>query len=342
MPTHFEIPTRPFTPPRWLAGLSRYEKPDLRKATWQLLDTLVPYLGLWILMVAMLQRGISYWFLLPPIVIAAGLTLRTFIFFHDCGHGSFFASRRANRILGFIAGVLTFTPYDEWTRAHAMHHATAGDLDRRGIGDVWTMTVEEYLAAPWRRRLTYRVYRNPVVMFVLAPPVMFVIAQRFAHRGASKQQRESVLFTNLTILAIILLASATIGLKAYLLIQLPIISLAAAVGVWLFYVQHQFEEDYWARHQHWDPVKAALEGSSYYKLPKVLQWFSGNIGLHHIHHLRPRIPNYNLQRCYDDTPELQEVKPLTIARSFGSLFLNLWDEPNQKLVAFGSLRRGRS
>ena len=341
MSTASDTPAKPFIAPDWLRGLSRFEKPDLRKATWQLLDTLVPYLALWALMVWMVQRGVSYWLVLPLTVVAAGLVLRTFIFFHDCGHGSFFASRRANRILGYISGVLTFTPFDSWTRAHAMHHATTADLDRRGIGDVWTMTVAEYLAAPWRTRLVYRVYRNPVVMFVLAPPLMFVVAQRFPHPGAGKPQRDSVLYTNLALLAIVVVASQTIGLGTYLMIQLPIIWVAASVGVWLFYVQHQFEDDYWARHHNWDPIRAALEGSSYYKLPKVLQWFSGNIGLHHIHHLRPRIPNYHLQWCYDSTPELQAVKPLTIARSFKSLFLNLWDEPNQQLIAFGALRRQR-
>ena len=219
-----------------------------------------------------------------------------------------------------------------------MHHATVGDLDRRGTGDVYVMTVDEYLAAPKLKRIAYRLFRNPLVMFGLGPASVFLIAHRFSHKGARKRHRFSVYFTNLAIAAIIGVASLTIGFRTYLLVQLPIILIAAAVGVWLFYVQHQFEGVYWARHESWDPMRAALEGASYYKLPKVLQWFTGNIGLHHIHHVRPRIPNYNLQRCYDEVAAMQAVEPLTIRKSLRSLQLHLWDESNQKLVGFRSLR----
>jgi omega-6 fatty acid desaturase (delta-12 desaturase) len=270
-------------------------------------------------------------------LVAAGLLVRIFIFFHDCGHGSFFSSPRANTILGYISGILTFTPYHSWRRAHAGHHATSGNLDRRGVGDVWTMTVEEYRAAPRRTQIAYRIYRNPVVMFGLGPAISFLIAQRFPQKGSKRRETLSVLITDVAIVAIIVTASLTIGLGTYLLIQLPIILIGGALGIWLFYVQHQYEGVYWARKETWDATKAALEGSSYYKLPKVLRWFTGNIGLHHIHHLRPRIPNYKLQQCYDQVPAMQEVQPLTIRKSLKSLRMNLWDEEQQELVTFRSL-----
>jgi len=326
------------TRPDWYQSILKYDQPSLRKAIGQLIDTFVPYFALWALMVRTVQSGHAYWVTLALAIVAAALLVRIFIFFHDCCHGSFFASRRANRILGYISGMLTFTPYEDWRRSHAGHHATAGDLDRRGTGDVWTLTVEEYLAAPGLRRLVYRFFRNPLVMFGLGPAFVFLLAQRFPHKGTRKRERNSVVFTDLAILAIIGVASVTIGLRAYALIQLPIMLVASTIGVWLFYVQHQFEGVYWARHEVWDPMRAALEGSSYYKLPRVLQWFTGNIGLHHIHHVRPRIPNYNLQQCYDDTPALQAVRPLTIRRSLQSLRMNLWDEKRQKLVSFRSLK----
>ena len=324
--------------PNWYQTLSKYGQSNLQKAIWQLLNTLIPYFALWVLMVHTVHQRYSYWITLALVVVAAALLVRIFIFFHDCCHGSFFASRRANRILGYISGILTFTPYEDWRRSHAGHHATAGDLDRRGVGDIWTLTVKEYLAAPRPKRLAYQLFRNPVVMFGLGPAVVFLIAQRFSHKGARKRERYSVIFTNLAILAIIGMAGLTIGLRAYLLIQLPIMLIAGAIGVWLFYVQHQFEGVYWARHEAWDPMRAALEGSSYYRLPEVLQWFTGNIGLHHIHHLRPRIPNYNLQQCYNDVPAMQAVEPLTIRRSIKSLWMNLWDEEQQKLASFRSLK----
>jgi omega-6 fatty acid desaturase (delta-12 desaturase) len=319
----------------WYRSLSKYEKPDLMKAIWQIINTFVPYIALWALMVWMIRTGVSYWYTLPLIVVAAGLLVRVFIFFHDCCHGSYFASRRANKILGYISGILTFTPYEDWQLSHAGHHATSGDLDRRGIGDIWTLTVEEYLAAPKKTQFAYRILRHPCILFVLGSVAMFLIFQRFPHKGARQRERTGVAITNVALLAILVLASFTIGLRTYLLIQLPIICLAGALGIWLFYIQHQFEGGvYWERHQNWDPVKAALEGSSYYKLPKVLQWFSGNIGLHHIHHLKPRIPNYNLQKCYDDVSALQTIEPITLRQSFKSVFLNLWDESAQKMVSF--------
>jgi omega-6 fatty acid desaturase (delta-12 desaturase) len=318
--------------------LAEYAKSDPRKAIWQLVNTLIPYAILWYLMIRSIQLGYSYWLTLGLAVVASGLMVRIFIFFHDCTHGSFFASRRANKIVGYITGILTFTPYDDWRHTHSVHHATAGDLDRRGVGDVWTMTVDEYLEAPRLQKLAYRLFRHPLITFGLGPSFMFLIVHRFPHKGATKRQRRSVWLTNLALLAIIVVAALTIGLQTYLLIQLPMMIIAGAAGVWLFYIQHQYEKVYWARHEEWDPIQAALEGSSYYKLPKVLQWFTGNIGLHHVHHLRARIPNYNLQECHDNVPVAQAVEPLTIRTSLRSLWLHLWDERNGVLVSFRALK----
>ncbi|GDX39788.1 fatty acid desaturase [Armatimonadota bacterium] len=324
----------------WYRALTKYEKPHSGKAGWQLFNTFVPYITLWAIMVYMLQHGVPYWQVLPLALLASGFLVRIFIFFHDCGHGSFFSSRTLNRIVGYICGVLTFTPYEEWRLAHAGHHAHAADLERRGEGDIWTMTIEEFQAAPKRTQLAYRFYRNPLVLFVFGPPIMFMLLSRRPHKGADKRERMSIIITNLAILAILGLASVTIGLRAYLMIQIPVMGIAAIIGVWMFYVQHQYTGVYWARHDEWDPMRAALEGSSYYKLPKIFQWFSGNIGLHHIHHLRPRIPNYNLQKCYNEVPVFQEVKPITFWKSLAYMGLHLWDEKNQRLISFRELKRG--
>ena len=290
-------------------------------------------------MVRVVQAGGAWLWCLPPLLVAAAsFQIRIFIIFHDCTHSSFFASRRANRLVGYVAGTINFTPYEDWRHSHLVHHATVADLERRGTGDIWTMTVAEYLAAPPLKRLLYRVFRTPLVLFVLSPIFLFLVVQRFPRKDTSPLERFSVLFTDLLLLAVLMVMAATIGLRTYLLIQIPLMALAGAAGVWFFYVQHQFSGVYWARHESWDPIRAALEGASYYKLPKVLQWISGNIGLHHLHHLRPRIPNYNLQPGQDATPVLHLVKPLTLRASLRSLFLNLWDETNQQLVSFRALR----
>lgn len=324
----------------WFRSLGKYEQPSVPRAVWQLANTLLPYAALWALMVSMLKRGAPVWLLIPPALLAAAFLVRIFIIFHDCGHGSFFASRLANRVVGYACGVLTFTPFDEWRHTHAIHHTTVGDLDRRLGGDVWTLTVDEFHGLPKRQQLVYRVYRHPLTLFVFGPPILFLISQRLPGKGAEREERNSVAITNLAIAAVLAAAWATIGLRTYLLIQIPLMWLAGAAGIWLFYVQHQFEGVYWARHGDWDPIRAAIQGSSYYRLPKVLQWFSGNIGLHHIHHLRPRIPNYNLQRCYDEVPELHVDQPLTLWASLRCLSLNVWDEASKKLVSFSAIARG--
>jgi len=315
----------------------KFAHANFTKACWQILDTLVPYGVLWALMIHAVQQGYPYWITLTLAVIAAGILVRIFILFHDCCHGSFLPSRPANTILGYVSGILIFTPFEQWRYTHAVHHATAGDLDRRGTGDIWTMTTMEYLAAPRLKRLAYRIYRNPFILFIPGPILLFLFFQRFSRKGAKKRERMSVVWTNLSILLLVFVASLTIGLKNYLLIQFPVIALAGSFGLWLFYLQHQFENVYWARHASWDPLRVALEGSSYLKLPKVLQWFTGNIGLHHIHHARPTIPNYYLQQCCDETPLFQTVTPLTLRTSIKSLRLGLYDEDQKKLIRFRAL-----
>ena len=306
---------------------------------WQLVNTLVPYTALWCLMYLSLR--VSWWLALPLAVLAAGFLVRVFIIFHDCGHGSFLPSRRANDILGFITGVLTFTPYYHWRWEHALHHATSGDLDRRGTGDVWTLTVQEYLEASRWKRFAYRLARNPLVLFGLAPLFMFLIKMRLPAAEAGRRERHSVAWTNLALVGVAACLSWLFGLKAYLLLQTLIIMVAGTAGLWLFYVQHQFEGVYWKRGADWDYALAALKGSSFYKLPKVLQWFSGNIGFHHIHHLSPRIPNYHLEKCHRAEPLFQTVKPVTLFASLKSLTFRLWDEQRQKLVGYRALRAVR-
>jgi omega-6 fatty acid desaturase (delta-12 desaturase) len=320
----------------WRQAVASYQSPDLRRSLWQIVNTFVPYIVLWILMVRSL--AVSYWLTLALAVPAAGFLVRIFIFFHDCGHGSFFKSQRANDILGIITGILTFTPYYAWRRAHAIHHATAGDLDRRGVGDIWTLTVQEYLAAPTWKRLAYRIFRFPPVTFLIGPIVVFLILQRFPTGEKAPRERLSVWATDLALLGVAALMSALIGLPAYLLIQMPVMVIAGAAGVWLFYVQHQFEDTYWERHANWDFATSAMQGASFYRLPKVLQWFSGNIGFHHIHHLSPKIPNYKLPACFAANPIFQQVTPITLRSSLKSLGLHLWDEESRRLVGFGHLK----
>ena len=316
----------------WRAAVAKYETPSLFRSLRQIANTIVPYFAIVCLMY--LTLDISYWITLALAIPAAGFLTRDFIIFHDCGHGSFFKSRKANQIVGFLAALLTFMPSYYWSHHHASHHANAGDLDHRGEGDVWTLTVQEYLAAPrWKQRF-YRFYRNPFVLFGVAPLYLFFVHYRYWRSGDSARVRWSAMRTNLALVAIVIVASLTIGFKAYVMIQLPIILLAGSIGIWLFYVQHQFENTYWARHEEWSYVRHALEGSSFYKLPRLLQWFSGNIGFHHVHHLSPRIPNYNLQKCHESHPMFQAVKHITLWSSFRSLGFRLWDEDHKKLVGF--------
>jgi acyl-lipid omega-6 desaturase (Delta-12 desaturase) len=321
----------------WRQAVAGYQSADRRRSIGQLANTVVPYFVLWYVMVGSLE--VSYWLTLALAVVAAAFLVRIFIFFHDCGHGSFFRSRKANDVVGIVTGVMTFTPYYSWRHSHIVHHATSGDLDRRGVGDVWTLTAREYLAAPWWKRLAYRAFRFPLVTFVVGPPLMFLFVSRIPLMSQSRQDRISVVATDLALLGIAALMSAIIGLKSYLTIQFPVMALASMAGVWMFYVQHQFEGTYWERHKDWDFVDSAMQGASYYRLPRVLQWFTGNIGFHHIHHLSPRIPNYKLQQCFSESILLQQVKPITLRSSLRSMHLRLWDEDSRQRVGFAALKR---
>ena len=319
----------------WRAVVAKYQRPSLWRSLWQIVNTFIPYFAL--LYVMYLSLAYSYWLTLGLAVVAGGLLLRVFIIFHDCCHGSFFASRKANDILGMIAGFLVFTPYNRWRYEHAVHHATSGDLDHRGIGDVYTMTVNEYRNASRLDRLKYRLFCHPIVLLGIGPLYIFLISHRFCRRESSRKERLNVYATNIALLALMMVMASTIGLQQYVLIHLPVILVAATVGVWFFYVQHQFEDAYWEHNETWDFATAALQGSSYFKLPKVLQWFSGNIGLHHIHHLSARIPNYYLQKCHDETPFFQNAHIITLGSSLKTLSFHLWDEEQRKMISFRQL-----
>ncbi len=316
----------------WKAIVARYQKPVLWRSLWQLANSIIPYVALWCLMVWSLD--VSYWLTVPLVVLAGGFLVRIFIVSHDCGHGSFFRSRMANDITGTVTGLLCFTSYYHWRWEHSVHHATAGDLDRRGTGDVWTLTVEEYLNASRWKRFAYRLARNPLVLFVIAPLFLFLVLERIPSSKAGKRERYSVYLTNLALALQVAGMCWLIGWKSYLILHLSVLLVAGSAGVWLFYVQHQFEGVYWKRGEEWDYLKAALEGSSFYRLPKVLQWFTGNIGFHHIHHLSPRIPNYNLEKCHKAEPLFQTVKPVTLWSSFRAFTFRLWDEQSHRMVGY--------
>ncbi|MCP5539523.1 MAG: fatty acid desaturase [Akkermansiaceae bacterium] len=323
----------------WKQIVSEFEQPHAGRAAWQVINSVGGYALLWVAIYFAMRH--AWWMTIPFIVLAAGMLIRIFIIFHDCGHGSFLKSRRANEIIGFICGVLTFTAFRHWRWEHSVHHASSGDLDRRGVGDIWTLTVQEYLEASRWKRFAYRMARNPLILFGVAPLVLFLIRERFPSAGAKPRDRRSILWTNLALLGMVATMSWIFGLVPYLLIQISMTGLSGAAGIWLFYVQHQFEDTYWERGDEWDYTRAALQGSSFYKLPRVLQWFSGNIGFHHIHHLSPKIPNYNLERCHDSHPIFRDVKPLTLLSSLKSVNFRLWDESNRRLVGYSHLNRVR-
>jgi omega-6 fatty acid desaturase (delta-12 desaturase) len=313
-----------------------YQKPSRARSIWQLVNTLIPYAATWV--AAYYAFQFSFWLALPMIFINGGLMIRTFILFHDCGHQAFFKSKKANDIWGNITGVLTYTPYYYWHRAHAKHHATSANLDKRGYGDVWMMTVDEYLKAPRKERLQYRLYRNPFVMFLLGPLFITLVTHRLVRREARRREKLSVYGTNLGIFLLAIPMIFIMGWKAYLTIQLLTVFFAHVFGIWLFYVQHQFEGVYWSREDGWNFVEASLEGGSFYELPAVLRWFTGNIGYHHVHHLNPRIPNYNLPRCHTEIPALHEIRSVKLFSSLKSLRFRLWDEETKRMVSFGDIK----
>ncbi len=323
-------------PVNWRQIVKKYQGADTSKSVWQLINTFVPYVALWITMYFTVSIS---WPLTLGFAVLAGLFLvRIFIIFHDCGHGSYFKSKKVSSIVGFISGLLTLTPYRHWKWQHAVHHGTSGNLDERGIGDVWTMTVQEYKDSSIWVKLHYRFTRNPIVLFGLVPLGLFVVYQRFAYGKASRKDRNSVYWMNLAIAIYSITMTAIFGFWNFLWIQLIVTAVSGTLGVWLFYVQHQFEDTYWRTGSEWDYTDSAMQGSSFYRLPTILNWFSGNIGYHHIHHLSSRIPNYNLKACHEAEPYFQQVPELTLKSSLKSMRLRLWDEESGKLVGYEILK----
>jgi omega-6 fatty acid desaturase (delta-12 desaturase) len=322
---------------KWKAIVAEYEQPHFWHASWQIVNSIGAYIALWCLMYVSLSA--SLWLTIILVIPAAGLLVRIFIIFHDCVHGSFFKSRRTNMFWGFVTGMLTFTPYTFWRQAHLYHHATSGKLEGRGVGDIWTLTVEEYLQAPRSKKLFYRFVRHPLILFIVGPIFQFLIIQRFPNKGAKLKEKQSVWIMNIALVGFAAMLISIFGTLPWAFIQLSILTVSSSIGVWLFYVQHQFEDAYWVQKKDWNHIEASLRGSSFYKLPVVLQWFTGNIGYHHIHHLSPRIPNYNLELCHNSNPEFAQVKTLTLFSSLKLSNLRLWDENTQQLISFSKLKR---
>jgi omega-6 fatty acid desaturase (delta-12 desaturase) len=320
----------------WRGVLGAYAEPRVSRSLLDLGTSVVPYVALLVAMTFALRVSVLLSLLL--VVPAAAFLIRTFIVFHDCTHGSFMRTRRANDVLGVALGLLVWLPFRGWQHEHAVHHATAGDLDRRGVGDITTLTVAEYQALPAWRRIAYRLFRNPFVMFGLGWLLVLVLKPRFVPRGSRRRVRNSVLRTNLALALIVTAFCMTIGWRDYLLVQGPVFVVAGAVGIWLFYVQHQFEDTYWQAHSAWRYEHAALEGSSYLKLPGVLRFFTGNIGFHHVHHLNVGIPNYNLPTAHNGSERLQSVPELTLRQGLRATRLKLWDEQRGRLVTFREAR----
>jgi omega-6 fatty acid desaturase (delta-12 desaturase) len=332
------VPASPPTTLCWRTHLAVFSTPRLDRSLLDLATSIVPYL---VLMVgSYFALSVSYLLVLAMAIPAAGFLIRTFIVFHDCTHGSFFRSRRANRWVGAVVGLALFMPFLRWQHTHAMHHASAGDLERRGSGDVLTLTVAEYRARGPRGRLAYRLFRHPLVMFGLGPFAIMIVGPRLPAKGARPRMRRSVMRTNLALLVLIAGLCWLVGPIDYLLVQAPAAMLAMASGIWLFYVQHQFEDAYWEQDSDWSWVDAALRGSSYLRLSPVLQFFTGNIGLHHVHHLCAKIPNYNLQAAHESHPALADVPTLSLREALRTTRLKLWDEDTRRMVRFPP-REGR-
>ena len=324
--------------PGWHEVLAAYAQPSFRRGLLEVATSAVPYLVLSVVMY--LTLGVSPLLTIALVIPTAGFLVRVFVVFHDCTHGSLFASKRANARVGTVMGLFVLSPFRRWRHDHAVHHATSGDLERRGVGDIVTLTVAEYRARAWRGRLAYRALRHPLVMFGLGPVFAMIVGPRIVARGARPRMRNSVLGTDAALVVIVGALCWLIGWQDFLIVWAPAAMLAGSVGIWLFYVQHQFEDAYWQSSEEWSYADAALRGSSYLKLPKVLQFFTGNIGLHHVHHLNARIPNYNLQSAHDATPLFADVPTLSLGDGLRAVRLKLWDEDAGRLVTFAQAGRG--
>ncbi|KAB8137888.1 fatty acid desaturase [Gracilibacillus oryzae] len=314
-----------------------YATSQTKKSVIQIINTIIPFFILWILAYQSLSVSIFLSFAFS--IAAAGFMVRTFIIFHDCAHQSFFKNKKINRILGTITGVITHFAFEKWKREHSIHHATSGNLDQRGTGDIWIMTVEEYKQASRFERLQYRLYRHPLVMFGLGPFMLFLYSNRINRKDARKKERWNTYLINIMLVIAYTVIVLTLGWEAVLLVQLPIAYIAGLLGIWLFYVQHQFEDSYFENESEWDYVKAAVDGSSYYKLPKWLEWLTGNIGYHHVHHLAPRVPNYNLDKAHQETPPLHKATTITLKTSLESVRFRLYDEDQKTFVSFKEMKK---
>ena len=332
----------PATAREWAQALAPYRRASATRGIIELAVTVLPFVALWAAML-IASTNCQVWLSFAMAPFAAGLLVRLFMIQHDCGHGGLFPAKRANDWVGRAIGIVTMTPYDHWRRLHAIHHATSGNLDRRGIGDIKTMTVREYFARSWRGRLRYRLYRHPLVMFGLGPLYLFLVENRlpfgFMRKGAMPWLSTMTTNTGILVAAGLLIWSA--GLAPFLIVCLPIIAIGGAVAVWFFYVQHQFEGTTWEAKAGWSQPEAALHGSSFYDLPPPLPWFSGNIGVHHVHHLSSGIPFYRLSEVLRNHPELRKVGRLTLRDSLACVRLALWDEEKRQMVSFGEARASR-
>ncbi|MDB5085254.1 MAG: fatty acid desaturase [Bacilli bacterium] len=325
--------------PDWKKDIAPFERSDIKRSLWQLANSIVPFLLLWYL--AYLSLSVSIWITLALAIPTAGFFIRIFIIFHDCAHHSFFKNRKANELIGIVTGILVSFPYHQWKYEHAVHHATSSNLNRRGTGDIWTLTVNEYLALSPLHKTIYQVYRNPLVMFGMGPIHLFLIEYRSNRKGAGRKECLNTHVTSLVRAGIVGLLCWALDWKGVLLLEASVLYLSGMLGIWLFYVQHQFEDTYFQKEDIWDYVSAAIKGSSFYKLPKILQWMTGNIGFHHVHHLSSRIPNYNLQRACESIPFLQNVPSIGLLSSLRSLRYRLWDEQRSQFVSFGDIKNLR-
>lgn len=324
----------------WIRILSAYRDPSALRSTFELIATAVPFVALWLVIWAAWELGHG-WLSLLLALPAAAFLVRLFLIQHDCGHGAFFKHRALNDWTGRVIGVLTLTPYDAWKRAHAIHHGTSGNLDKRGVGDLDTLTVAEYRALPFWGRLRYRLYRNPLVLFGLGPIYMFILRHRLPLGETIRQWRAwiSPMATNAAIAAVVVGLMWLVGWKTFLLIQLPITLIAGVIGVWLFFIQHQFEGTFWAEGEAWNVHDAALRGSSYYALPSPLAWLTAHIGIHHVHHLYARIPFYRLPQVLREQTRLADASRVTLWQSFKCAKLALWDDAERRLLSFSEARK---